>query len=191
MKIKSINRNSRVETVYDIETPTHDYILSNGVISHNTQEMFSKPILSGGTGIMLASDNVWLVGRSQDKEGTDLTGYNFTIRIEKSRYVREKSAIPITVKFEGGMSKYTGLLEMSLESKAVIKPSNGWFSRVDDDGVVEDKKFRAKDIDNREFWEPVLKTKRFKDYLDVTYKVSNGAILSDAEIDAALVGEDE
>jgi hypothetical protein len=151
-----------------------------------TQEIYSKAVLSGGTGVMLASDNVWLIGRSQDKDGTELSGYNFTIRIEKSRYVREKSAIPITVKFEGGLSKYTGLLEIALDSKAVQKPSNGWYSRVDDDGVMEDKKFRAKDIDNKDFWAPVLKTNLFKDYLTLTYKVSNGALLTDDAIDTEL-----
>jgi intein/homing endonuclease len=48
MLIKSIKFNSRKEDVYDIETPTHDYVLSNGIISHNTQEMYSKAVVSGG-----------------------------------------------------------------------------------------------------------------------------------------------
>ena len=48
MKIKSIKHYARTDRVYDIETPTHDYILSNGIISHNTMEMFSKQVLSGG-----------------------------------------------------------------------------------------------------------------------------------------------
>ena len=48
MKIKNINRVARKEKVYDIETTTHDYLLHNGVISHNTQEMFSKAVVSGG-----------------------------------------------------------------------------------------------------------------------------------------------
>jgi hypothetical protein len=178
MKIKSIKQIGQ-QPVYDISVAeVEHYVLKNGVVTHNT-------------GVMLASDNVWLIGRSQDKDGTELSGYNFTIRIEKSRYVREKSAIPITVKFEGGLSKYTGLLEIALESKAVQKPSNGWYSRVDDDGVMEDKKFRAKDIDNKDFWEPVLKTNLFKDYLTLTYKVSNGALLTDNAIDAELANIEE
>lgn len=50
MKIKEINYAARKDTVYDFETPSHNYILGNGVISHNTQEMFSKAVVSGGTG---------------------------------------------------------------------------------------------------------------------------------------------
>lgn len=151
-----------------------------------TQEMFSKPILSGGTGGMLASDNVWLIGRSQDKGNDGLDGYFFTINIEKSRYVREKSKIPINVRFEGGLGKYSGLLEIALDAGAIVKPSNGWFSRVDADGVIEQKKVRAKDTDTADFWDPVLKNKLFLDYLEKTYKVSNGAIVSDSDIDAAM-----
>jgi hypothetical protein len=151
-----------------------------------TQEMYSKAVISGGTGVMLASDNVWLIGRSQDKDGNELSGYNFTIRIEKSRYVREKSAIPITVKFEGGISKYTGLLEIGLASGAVVKPNNGWYARVDDDGVIEASKRRAADTENGEFWTPVLKTKLFLDYIDKTYKITQGSLISDDEIDQEI-----
>lgn len=151
-----------------------------------TQDMFPKAVVSGGTGIMLSSDNVWIVGRSQDKDGSELAGYNFTVRVEKSRYVREKSAIPITVKFEGGMSKWTGLLDIALEAKAVVKPSNGWFSRVNDDGEIEDKKFRRDATDSVDFWTPVLKTSLFNDYINVHYKVTNGSLLDDATIDEEL-----
>lgn len=48
MKIKSIEYASKKDTVYDIETPSHSYILSNGIISHNTMEMYSKAVVSGG-----------------------------------------------------------------------------------------------------------------------------------------------
>lgn len=152
-----------------------------------TQETYSKPVLSGGTGIMLASDIVWILGKSQDKDGTELVGYNFTIRIEKSRYVKEKTAIPILVKFDGGLSKYTGLLDIAVEGKSVIKPSTGWYSRVDSDGVVEPKKWRAKDTDCSEFWEPVLKSTLFNAYVKDTYQISHGALvnndLSDFDLD--------
>lgn len=154
-----------------------------------TQDMFPKAVVSGGTGIMLSSDNVWLVGRSQDKEGGELSGYNFIVRIEKSRYVREKSAIPITVKFEGGISRFTGLLAIAQEAKCIVKPSNGWYSRVDDDGVVEQKKFRVADTESQDFWFPVLASQRFNDYITTTYKVTNGSVVSDSDIDNELNDE--
>lgn len=189
---KSVGDMSRakfIKGLYRIITPhlrIKDIPLVQVAHIYMTQDMFPKAVVSGGTGIMLSSDNVWLVGRSQEKDGTDLAGYNFTIRIEKSRYTREKSAIPITVKFEGGMSKYTGLLDIAVEGKSVIKPNQGWYSRVDDNGEIESKKWRAKDTDCAEFWDPVLKSKMFNQYVTDNYKVTNGSLLTDDSIDAEL-----
>jgi hypothetical protein len=180
MKIKSIECIGK-QPVFDISVKDAEhYVLSNGVVTHNT-------------GIMLASDNVWIVGRSQDKGADGLDGYFFTINIEKSRYVREKSKIPINVRFEGGMSKYSGLLDIAMEGSVVIKPSNGWYSRVDENGEIEAKKWRAKDTDTAEFWDPVLKNKKFIEYVENRYKVSNGNMMTDDDIDTAMdsLGDDD
>lgn len=48
MKVKSVKFANRKSNVYDFETPSHTYILSNGLVSHNTQEMYSKTVVSGG-----------------------------------------------------------------------------------------------------------------------------------------------
>lgn len=48
LKIVDIKFNCRKDDVYDFETPSHSYILGNGLISHNTQEMYSKTVMSGG-----------------------------------------------------------------------------------------------------------------------------------------------
>lgn len=192
--VADMTRAKYLKSFYRIITPhlrIKDIPLVQIAHIYMTMDMFPKAIVSGGTGIMLASDAVWLVGRSQDKDGSELAGYNFTIRIEKSRYVREKSAIPITVKFEGGMNKYTGLLEMALAAKVVIKPSMGWYSRVNDEGEVEAKKWRQKDTETSEFMDDVIMSARFNEYVNEHYMVTNGAVISDDVIDAELVGEDE
>ncbi len=63
------------------------------VVNHTymTQEMFSKPVVSGGTGIYYSADNIFILGRQQEKDGKDVVGYNFIINVEKSRFVKEKS----------------------------------------------------------------------------------------------------
>ncbi|MFM7854452.1 MAG: hypothetical protein ACKO96_21645, partial [Flammeovirgaceae bacterium] len=107
--------------------------------------------------------------------GADLIGYNFIINVEKSRYVREKARIPVTVRFDGGISKYSGLLDMALESGHVTKPSNGWYSRVNTKtGEVEAKKWRLADTDVPEFWDTILSNDTFKDWIRENY--SFGAI---------------
>jgi RecA/RadA recombinase len=53
------------------------------------QGMFPKAIVSGGTGLYYSANQIFIVGRSQEKDGTEITGWNFTLNIEKSRFVKE------------------------------------------------------------------------------------------------------
>jgi hypothetical protein len=155
------------------------------VVNHTykTMELYSKDVVGGGTGSYYAADNIFILGRQQEKEGTEVVGYNFIINVEKSRYVREKSKIPVTVRHDGGISRWSGLLDMAIESGHVIKPSNGWYSRVDKvTGEVEEQKFRSAQCDTKEFWMPILQSKSFQDWVKTTYQVANGAILSDEDI---------
>lgn len=132
--------------------------------TYQTLEMYSKAQISGGTGILYSANDAWIISRSQEKDGTELSGYTFTINIEKSRRVKEKSKIPLTVMFDGGITRYSGLLDLALEAGIVIKPSMGWFQKVDPQtGEVLEGKYRAKDTDTAEFWEPLLKSKEFND----------------------------
>jgi RecA/RadA recombinase len=140
---------------------------------YQTQEKYSKAVMSGGTGGMLSANQVWIISKAQEKDGDELVGYNFTINIEKSRYVKEKSKLTFTVKWDGGIQKYSGLMEIALESGNVVKPSNGWYSKVDMlTGEVEAKKYRFKDTDNDGFWGSILSSPEFKNFTKEKYQVA-------------------
>ena len=146
------------------------------VVNHTyqTMEMFSKAVVSGGTGIYYSADNIYIIGRQQEKTGQDLTGYNFIINVEKSRFVREKSKIPVEVSFEGGISKWSGLLDMAIESGHVIKPSNGWYQRVDmSTGEAVEPKARKTDTYKKDFWLPILSDQTFMDWISKRYTISS------------------
>jgi hypothetical protein len=181
MKITSIKPVGKL-SVYDLSVADAEhYVLENGVVTHNTGPYYS-------------ADNIFILGRQQEKDGSELTGYNFIINVEKSRYVKEKAKIPITVSFEGGISKWSGLLEIAMESGHVVKPSNGWYSRVDmETGEVEEKKYRLKDTDTKEFWLPILSTKSFYKFVEESYAVAHGDIIRDADIEREMeaLGEDD
>lgn len=154
------------------------------------QGMYPKAIMGGGTGGMYSANAVWIISKAQEKEGTDLVGFKFTINIEKSRYVVEKSKIPITVNFEKGIDKYSGILDLALESGLVQKPSNGWYSLVDDDGVLADKKVRAADTGNDDFLGKVLSNPKFNEFIKNKYRLTysqqaakNAQVDSDTEDD--------
>ena len=160
------------------------------VVNHTYSEigLFPKQIVSGGTGIYYSADNIFIIGRQQEKDGTEVVGYNFIVNVEKSRFVREKSKIPVEVTFEGGISKWSGLLDVALEGGFVIKPSNGWYSRVNkESGEVEDKKFRIKDTYTKEFWLSILTSASFREYIESKYRMAGGEMLGRSfdEVDLA------
>jgi RecA/RadA recombinase len=149
------------------------------VVNHTYKEigMFPKDIVGGGTGSYYSADNIFILGRQQEKEGTEVVGYNFIINVEKSRYVKEKSKIPVSVSFDGGISRWSGLLDIALDGGFVVKPTNGWYSKVDEDGVIEDKKYRIKETDTADFWMPILKSKKFQKFVSDKYQIASGEIM--------------
>lgn len=162
------------------------------VVNHTymTLEMFSKPVVGGGTGSYYSADNIFIIGRQQEKEGKETVGYNFIINVEKSRYVREKSKIPITVTHDGGISKWSGLIDIALDSGHVVKPSNGWYQRAADG--ESGQKFRFADTETKNFWLPILTDKSFQEYITKRYAVAHGDILKQEEnVDDALMEDQE
>jgi RecA/RadA recombinase len=154
-------------------------------INHTYKEigLFPKDIVGGGTGSYYSANDIWIVGRSQEKEGTDVVGYTFNINIEKSRRVREKSRIPLTVMFDGGITKWSGLLDIAIESGFVIKPSMGWYQKVNpESGEMIEGKFRAKDTNTEEFWGSLLKSSQFKEFINKKYQLV---------MDSSIMGTEE
>jgi len=145
------------------------------VVNHiyMTQELYSKPVVSGGTGVYYSADNIWIIGCQQDKDDKDIKGYHFVINVEKSRYVKEKSKIPITVNYDSGINKWSGLLDLAIEGGYIIKPKVGWYSRVDKEtGEIGDKNYRAADIvNNGDFWKSILENTDFASWIKNRYSL--------------------
>jgi hypothetical protein len=86
--------------------------------------------------------------------------------VEKSRYVKEKSKIPISVSWEGGVQQFSGLLDVALAGGYVVKPSNGWYSIAG-----EEKKVRQSETLTKEFWEPVFGNTDFAEFIKSQYSI--------------------
>jgi RecA/RadA recombinase len=154
-------------------------------INHTYKEigLYPKDVVSGGTGVYYSADTIWIIGRQQDKDADGINGYHFIINVEKSRYVKEKSKIPITVSYEGGIKKWSGLLDLALEGNYVAKPSNGWYALVDrSTGEVTGNKMRAADIaDNATIWKQLFCDTDFASYIKNKYTLVGGNLITDEE----------
>jgi hypothetical protein len=155
------------------------------IVAHTYSEMslFPKQVVSGGTGVMYSADSTFILGKSQEKDGTELKGYKFTMTVEKSRFIRDKTKIPISVHFEHtdsegevrrGILKYSGLLDIAKDTgfvqKCKVGRSNGFELYID--GEPTDIKTITKDADvNDEFWDQVFEKTNFKEVVESVYSI--------------------
>jgi RecA/RadA recombinase len=190
--VADMSRAKQVKSLFRMVTPHLNLKdIPMVVVNHTYKEigMFPKDIVGGGTGSYYSADNIYILGRQQEKDGTEIVGYNFIINVEKSRYVKEKSKIPIAVSFDGGIQKYSGLVDIAIEGGFVSKPSPGWYAKVDQEsGEVGDKvRFDATQTD--EFMLPLVKSDKFKEFVNQKYGIAYGSIMG--ETDPILLQEEE
>jgi len=161
VKVKSI-KNVGKKPVYDISVDqVEQYVLANGVTTHNT-------------GLYYSANQIFIIGRSQEKDGTEITGWNFTLNIEKSRFVKEKSKLAIQVSYDEGINPFSGLLDMAIESGHVTKPKNGWYNKTG-----ETKNVREKDTNTYEFWNSIVEDETFKEFVKGKYMLTTKRAMID------------
>ena len=153
-------------------------------VNHTYKEigLYPKDIVSGGTGAYYSADAIWIIGRQQEKVDKEIAGYHFIINIEKSRHVREKAKIPVSVTFEGGISKWSGLMDVAEAGGYIVKPKVGWYEAVDPSTgeVLCDKMMRAKEIaDNKEFWLMMFEKTDIATFIKEKYTMATKSLLED------------
>jgi hypothetical protein len=97
------------------------------VINHTykTLEMYAKEVVSGGSGTEYNSNGIWVIGAEKNRDGDkELVGFNFNIRVEKSRFVKQDKKIPITVSFESGIDKWSGTFDLGIDLGYIKRPNN-------------------------------------------------------------------
>lgn len=178
--VADMSRAKSFKSLFRIVTP---YLTAKNIpciaINHVYKEMglFPKAIVSGGTGIMYSANQVFIITKAQEKAKDDtLAGWKFTINIEKSRYVREKSKLPFTVLYGSGIQKWSALFELAMEAGYLVKPKVGWYQLIDPDtGEVSDKNYREAEVQqNDDFFEKLVASQPFKDFVEKKYKLSAG-----------------
>jgi RecA/RadA recombinase len=179
--VADMTRAKQLKSLFRMVTP---YLSMNDLpllaINHTYKELslFPKEVVSGGTGIYYSADNIWIIGRQQDKPSTgELKGYHFIVNVEKSRFVKEKSKIPISVSWEGGIEKWSGLLDVASEGGYLHRGKKGkqiGYSYMDPKtGEVDEAAgvFYARETMNKEFWDRVFNDTDFKEYVRKLYQV--------------------
>ena len=185
---KSVADMSRAKALKGLFRMATPYLTMKNIpllaVNHTYKEigLFPKDVVGGGTGIYYSADNIWILGRQQDKKGTEIQGYHFVINVEKSRYVKEKSKIPITVSWDGGVRSYSGLLDVALAGGYVVKPSNGWYATANNEDGEVGTKVRYDQTLEKEFWDPIFNNTDFKEFVKKQYTIGYQSMVSMDEI---------
>ena len=138
--------------------------------SYQTLELYSRTIVGGGTGVVYSSDTIFIIGRSQDKneKTKEIEGYTFTITIDKSRYVKEKSKFEIRVRYDGGIAKYSGLAEIAEELGIITECQMGKSKGYEFKGI----QVLRDDADRDEkFWTKVFAETDFNKQAEAKFKL--------------------
>ena len=146
-------------------------------VNHTYKEigLFPKNIISGGTGIYYSANQIFIISKAQEKDGTDLAGWKFTINIEKSRYVKEKAKLPFKVLYDSGIQKWSSLMDLAIESGHITKATQGWYNLTDlETGEIIEPKRRGKDIEtDDEFFQQLIQSESFNAFVEKRYKLTN------------------
>lgn len=186
--VADMTRAKAIKSLHRIITPEINELQIPYVqIAHTykTQETYSKDVVGGGTGLMFSSDTVLIIGRSQEKEGKELTGYNFNIIIEKSRFVKERSKLVLEVSFEGGVKRWSGLEELAVEGNFLSKRRGGSKGNIYTLAGAPDKDYFKADLAQWDFWSGLVEDQKFKDFVEHKYKLVTGDIMSGGMIEGA------
>lgn len=142
--------------------------------------LYPTKVIPGGTAVTYSANQIWIISKSQEKVGTDVVGWNFNINIHKSRFHREKSRFTFQVLYDGFIQKYSGILELAVESGDIIKPSNGWYQLIDKEtGETLTNKFRASDADPH--LAVVVEREEFKQFVRDKYRMDGNNSMEESE----------
>lgn len=165
------------------------------VVNHlwNPLELYSSPKQGGGESVVYNPNSILYISKSKerDKDKT-LTGHNFDIKIEKSRYVKEGSIIPVYVDFKKGLNKYTGLLELAEKTGDIKKIKVGTTNKYvpvfsdPETGEISDEEFEPltpQEIEeNKTFWPEIMyKRTTFKHNIKKLLQLSENNLIQDED----------
>ena len=183
--VADMQRSKHIKSLFRIVTPILAMKqLPMICINHTYAEMslFGGQVVSGGTGVMYSADTVFIVGRAQEKDTKGLKGWTFTINIEKSRFVKEKSKIPVTVTFDKGVYKWSGIVELATELGIIGKQGDSHIKLYKEDPEKLYLK-GASDEQLDKWFVDILENSDFKKLVEEKYGLSNPLPTNETVVD--------
>ena len=82
--------------------------------------MFPQDVMGGGSGLQYAASTIIFLSKRKEKEGTDVVGNVIHCKNYKSRLTKENKRVDVLLRYDQGLNRYYGLLELA-EKYDIIK----------------------------------------------------------------------
>lgn len=100
-------------------------IVTNHVYDDVGGGPYAQKVQSGGSGAVYASSTILTLSKAKDKDAStgEVRGVIITVTAAKSRLTRENSKVKCLIRYDGGLDRYHGLLELAEEAGIFKKVS--------------------------------------------------------------------
>ena len=85
--------------------------------------MFPQNVMGGGSGIQYAASTIVFLSRRKEKEGTEVIGNIIHCKNYKSRLTKENKTVDVLLRYDQGLNRYYGLIELAEDAGIFTKVS--------------------------------------------------------------------
>jgi len=85
---------------------------------------FPMKEMGGGSGLKYAASTIIYLSKKKEKEGTDIVGNIIHCKTHKSRLTKENQTVDVRLRYDEGLSRHYGLLQMAEKCGAVKRVAN-------------------------------------------------------------------
>ena len=88
--------------------------------TYNSLSAYAPKVASGGTGIQYAASTIVFLSKRKEKDGDEVVGNVIHAKINKGRQTKENSQVDLLLRYDSGLNKYYGLLDLA-EKHGIFK----------------------------------------------------------------------
>ena len=124
---KDMTRASTLRSVFRVLTlklgrANVPLFVTNHVYDAIGQGLYAAPVQSGGKSAIYAASTILTLSKAKEKDSSgNITGAVVTITSNKSRLTRENMKIKTLIKYQGGLDRYYGLLDIAEAAGVFVK----------------------------------------------------------------------
>jgi RecA/RadA recombinase len=98
------------------------------VVTNHTYDkigsLYPEKELAGGSGLKYSADSIVFLSKRKEKDGKDVVGNIIHCRNYKSRLTVENKLVDVLLRYDTGLNRYYGLIELAVDYEIFKKVSN-------------------------------------------------------------------